>query len=447
MADNDTHTTRSSGTNPNGTPVTIKEARAVVQREPLLRPFGFKGGKLSELWQVIVQLKSTDGHSAIGLGVQSVLWSDQQVFGDHTEEEGNKLMFRVTQEALRLLRHCSYTDPVTLWDPLFDQLYAYGKKITGNESLRKTFILNALVPVDYALWLLHAQANGIRDFDALIPPAYSSSLTLKNDKLAAVPVIAYGMREQAINRLLEEGYFFLKIKIGHAGDPKQMLGKDMAWMSFIHHLAAEARTPYTADGKLRYYLDANGRYTDKAHLKRLIDHLDKIGARDQVALLEEPFAENSEIDVSDLRLTIAMDERAHGEEEVRAGIEMGYGALALKPVAKTLSMTLKMLRTAAASAIPCFCADLTANPVLVAWNKNVAARLTPFPGMPFNLLETNGHQNYKNWDRLQHHSPCYGQPWTRTEKGIFELDKTFYDKSGCIFSPLTHYQALFNHQP
>lgn len=51
--------------------------------------------------------------------------------------------------------------------------------------------------------------------------------------------------------------------------------------------------------------------------------------------------------------------------------------------------------------IPCFCADLTVNPILVEWNKNIAARLNSFPGLvSLGLVEINGHQNYKNWEKM-----------------------------------------------
>ena len=56
--------------------IRIAEANAAYEREPLLRPFGFKGGQLTELWQVTVKLSSPAGRSSIGLGTQSVLWSD-----------------------------------------------------------------------------------------------------------------------------------------------------------------------------------------------------------------------------------------------------------------------------------------------------------------------------------------------------------------------------------
>lgn len=50
--------------------------------------------------------------------------------------------------------------------------------------------------------------------------------------------------------------------------------------------------------------------------------------------------------------------------------------------------------------VPCFCADLTAPPILIDWNKCVAARLAPFPDMDISLQETNGHQYFINWDKL-----------------------------------------------
>ena len=153
---------------------------------------------------------------------------------------------------------------------------------------------------------------------------------------------------------------------------------------------------------------------------------------DQIAILEEPFPEERQIDVSDLGVRVAADESAHSDKDVEERAQMGYGAIALKPIAKTLSMTLRMLAVAARHNTPCFCADLTVNPIMVDWNKNVAARLKPLPGMNIGIIETNGHQNYKRWDVLCRRHPRYGAPWTRTVGGVFSLDRTFYELSGGI---------------
>ena len=96
-------------------------------------------------------------------------------------------------------------------------------------------------------------------------------------------------------------------------------------------------------------------------------------------VIEEPFAENNEVYVGDMGVTIAADESAHTVEDAARRIEQGYKAIVLKGIAKTLSMTLKIAQLAYEKKIPCFCADLTVNPILVDWNKCVAARLSAFP--------------------------------------------------------------------
>ena len=100
-------------------------------------------------------------------------------------------------------------------------------------------------------------------------------------------------------------------------------------------------------------------------------------------------------------------------------------------------------RVAHEHGVPCFCADLTVNPILVDWNKNVAARLAPFPGIGMGLLETNGHQNYANWEIMTGYHPCAGVSWTKTSGGVFHLNDDFYSKSGGIFLPSNHYEGLF----
>ncbi|GAA4320145.1 enolase C-terminal domain-like protein [Compostibacter hankyongensis] len=422
----------------------ITAARSAVEEEALLRPFGFKGSHLSRLWQTAVQLKSDNGHTAVGLGVQSVLWSDPEVCAAHSETAGNTLMYDITRKALELLEGISFTHPMELLDTIFDTLYAYGQRITGRTDLRRTFVLNALVPVDNAAWLLYARENNLTGFDAMVPGSCRPALSARNSRIAAVPVVGYDTPDDTLLALLDEGHFFLKIKMGHPGAPADMLEKDKARISQIHRLAGTRDTPETPDGKIRYYLDANGRYPNKDLLRQLLDHVSAIGALEQVALLEEPFPEHYEAGVSDLGVRIAADESAHTDTDLAARIRMGYGAVALKAIAKTLSMTLKMAGLAHREGLPCFCADLTVNPVLVEWNKNVAARLAPFPGLQTSLLEANGHQHYKDWDRLCSYNPAKDASWTEARQGSFALDEQYYRESGGIFKRSEHYENLFS---
>ena len=179
---------------------------------------------------------------------------------------------------------------------------------------------------------------------------------------------------------------------------------------------------------------------------KLLDHAKKIGAFDQIAIIEEPFAEELEIDVSDIPIRLDSDESAHTDEDAIKRMQMGYGAIALKAIAKTLSMTLKIAQAAHERNVPCFCADLTVNPVLIEWNKNVAARLKPFPGMGnLGLIESNGHQNYKNWSTMLSYHPRNDGAWVKAKNGVYELNDEFYKTGGGIFEPMPHYEAMFKH--
>jgi len=428
------------------TNIKIKTTSANFEREPLIRPFGFKGGYMTESWQTAALMESESGVREIGVCTQSVLWSDANVFAAHSESGGNALMFALTERALQMAKGLSFRTPVDLLEAIQNELYEYGKKITGRPDLRKTFVLNALVGFDNAAWLLHARENGITSFDNLIPSAYKPALSQHHDTLASVPLMAYTIPVAEIRQAVEQGYFFMKIKIGQPGTQEEMLEKDKQRVSAIHGAIGGMRTPHTSSGKLPYYLDANGRYEKKETLLRLLDHAKKIGAFDQIAIVEEPFPEEYEQDVRDLGVRVAADESAHTDKDAAKRIQMGYGAIALKAIAKTLSMTMKIAQLAHEKGIPGFCADLTVNPILVDWNKNVAARLAPFPGLGLGLVETNGHQNYTNWPTMVSYHPCAGAPWTKTVKGVFHLDKDFYDKSGGIFLPSKHYQEMFEHK-
>ncbi len=63
----------------------------------------------------------------MGLGTQSVLWSDARVFAAHSETEGNLLMYEVTKKALQLIEGKSFVDPVTLQDTIFNEVYQFSQ--------------------------------------------------------------------------------------------------------------------------------------------------------------------------------------------------------------------------------------------------------------------------------------------------------------------------------
>lgn len=427
----------------NSSVIKITHVDSNFERDPLIRPFGFKGGYMSEIWQTAAFMESETGVHKVGICTQNVLWSDAKVFASHSESGGNALMYALTERALQIAKGMSFKTPVDMLENILDEVYLYGQKITGNPNLRKTFALNALVGLDNAAWLLYAAENGIKNFDDMILEDYKPALSHHHKQVASIPLMAYNIPIREIKEAAEQSYFFMKIKIGQPGTQEEMLKRDKERLSAIHKAIGHMETRHTKDGKLPYYFDANGRYHKKETLLKLLDHAKKIGAFDQIAIIEEPFPEEYEEHVDDLGVRIAADESAHTDEDAAKRIQMGYKAIALKAIAKTLSMTMKIAQLAYENAVPCFCADLTVNPILVDWNKNVAARLAPFPSLGLGLVETNGHQNYKNWETMVSYHPCVGASWTKTQDGVFNLDEDFYKSSGGIFMPSEHYENMF----
>ncbi len=415
-------------------------------REPMAAPFGFKGSYLTELWQTVARLSTAD-HTGIGVGVQSVLWSDSAVFASASEAGGNAYMFAMSEYALKLAEGMDFTDPFSLLDEIFPKVYEYGKQITGREDLRKTFALNSLVCVDNAAWQLYAKENGQSDFLQLVPENLRAPLQGKQEALCSIPLVTYGMDMDAVRKLVADGHFFLKIKIGSDpdkdGDREKMLQWDKNRIREIHEAVKDLTTPYTESGHIPYYLDANGRYDSKERLAELLAYADKIGALERIAILEEPFPEDFLVDVSDLPVRLAADESAHSDEDAIQRIELGYTAIALKPIAKTMTMSLRILNEAYRRNIPCFCADLTVNPWMVDFNKNVASRIAPLPGMKIGVLESNGAQNYANWDAMTAYHPLHGNAdFISTQKGLFHLGEEFYQTSGGIFCDAPYYSKV-----
>lgn len=423
--------------------ITIQKISANFEREPLATPYGFKGGYMTNVWQTIAGMEDQSGTFRIGLGTQNTLWSDARVFAQHSESGGNALMFAISEYALQLLQGKSFSSPVDLLDEIIDDVYDYGKKITGISDLRKTFVLNALVGFDNAAWLLYADANNITNFDDLIPDQYRQGMPEHHENVISVPSFSFATPVAQMKELADQGYFFMKIKLGHPGDQEEMLKQDMAKLTEIHKAIGNGETQHTANGKIPYYFDMNGRYENKDTLKRLLDHAKKIGAYDQIVVVEEPFPEEYRADVSEFEARLVSDESAHTDKDAAERIEMGYKGIALKPIAKTLSMTFKIAQLAYEKNIPCLCADLTVNPVLVDWNKNVAARLPTFPGFTgMNAMENNGHQNYRDWQEMMNYLPYPNADWVHAKNGLFPTGREFYAKSGGIFQQSDHYLNL-----
>lgn len=423
-----------------------KKVKSNFEHNTLVAPFGFKGGYITEVWQVVSFMESESGQTGLGLGTQSVLWSDAAVFAKNSEEDGNNMMYKMTQFALQRAAETSFETPLDLLDKLLPATYEYGQKITGNKALRLTFALNSLVSVDNAAWQLYCREKNITDFDNMIPADCRPALSCRHREVASIPLMSYGVPLEKIVRAVDEGYFFLKIKIGadpdKDGDQDKMLEWDKQRLASIHAAIKDRKITHTTNGRIPYYLDANGRYDSKERLMRLIDYAEKIGARERIMIIEEPFPEEYKVDVHDVPVRLAADESAHSEKDAIERMELGYGAIALKPIAKTMSMSLRIAKKAHEKGVPCFCADLTVNPILVDWNKNVAARLAPLPGLKIGLLETNGHQNYRDWELMRSYHPCFDAPWTHTVQGLFKLDDDFYARSGGILEISRHYLKL-----
>ena len=411
-----------------------------METEPLLKAFGFKGNALTCLWQVAVYLR-TEEREAVGVGVQSVLWSDASVFVRYGEATGNRMMLQTTQYALKLLRGRCVEHPRKLMEAVFPAAYDYALSLTGMTHLSQTFVRNALVPVDMALWQLWMETQPDENFDRIWDIPHTKQVCLAN-----IPLITYGTGEEEILSLARDGTPLLKIKIG--SDPKgngsvpDMLAWDQQRLLQIHRLVNDIPTAYTATGHILYYLDANGRYDSKDTLVRLLDFAGQHGILERTILLEEPFPEEQHIFVGDLPVCVAADESVHDMQQLRLRCELGYGALTLKPIAKGLGLSLEMARFALGKGMHCFCADLTVNPLMVTWNQCVAARLPLLPGMLTGVVESNGAQNYTNWQQMQRYHPAVGSPWLTPEKGIYGLSEVFFSGSGGIFTPAPYYRNL-----
>ena len=79
---------------------------------------------------------------------------------------------------------------------------------------------------------------------------------------------------------------------------------------------------------------------------------------------------------------------------------------------------------------------------MVDWNKNLAAHLAPVPGLDMGLIESNGSQNYLNWELMKQYHPMPEGSWQQANRGLFQLTPAFYELSGGVFGRSRHYGSL-----
>lgn len=411
--------------------IAIRSVGLDIQRYPF-GPFGFKGHYFHEKWVATARLVDDADQAASSIGGFAVLWSDANVFTSHTEVGGNLLMAAVLEHALGRCVGATFQSPMDLLDALLEPVHAYAQTVTGCPNLRRTFTLNSLVALDNAAWVLYARKHQFSRFEQLLPRVTAGVLGHRSSAVAIAPAVTYGMSIEKIAAMVREGVGILKIKIGAPGDTDAMIQADVERMRAIHAAVSELDVDVIPDGKVKYYLDSNGRYPSRAALADFLDKIKPFGAFEHVLLIEEPFEEANTDRVDGLGVHIAADESLHDPRDVAHRAALGYTAIALKPAGKTLSMSLRMAVEAEKHGLLCFVADNGCVPLLVDWNKNIAALLAPLPQLGINLLESNGADHYPDWPRLLAEHPMPSGTWLSPVDGRFTLDETFHASAGGV---------------
>ena len=214
-----------------------------------------------------------------------------------------------------------------------------------------------------------------------------------------------------------------------------MLAADKERLAFIHELVGKSETPHTPDGKIRYYLEANGRYQGRVQVEELLEFAAKRGFLEQIALFEEPFSEPRNETLTGFPVIFAADECLHSVKDLPGILDVGFRAVAVKPAGMGLTTTLRVTAETLRRGAIALVSDSSCTPVMLDWNKNVAARLPALPGMKMGLLEMNGHQYYSNWSRLLARHPYAAESWIAPREGIFHLAKSFFERGGGVLPP------------
>lgn len=400
----------------------------------LRRPIGFKGASISEKWDCRVSFTGATGCRGTAHGGYVPLWADARVFLAHSECGANALMAAVTEFGLQCARRVKFRTPLELQDRILGEVHEYACAITRLPDLNPAFTLNALVAVDHAAWLLFAQERGLGSFDDFVAAGGGPHLPARHTSIGCIPLLSYNATRTEMRQLAAAGHFMFKISLGARGGPAEMLAADKQRLASIHEAIGRTETPHTPDGRIRYYLDANGRYRSRAQVEELLAFAESRGLLAQIALFEEPFAEPRTESLAGLPVIFAADECLHRAKDLRSILDAGFRAVAVKPAGKGLSATLRMISEAMRHGAMVFVTDTSCPPPLLDWNKNVAARLPALPGLKFAVMEMNAPQNYALWDRLLAQHPDAGRSWHRPLRGIFRLSPAFYRGGGGIFA-------------
>ena len=75
-------------------------------------------------------------------------------------------------------------------------------------------------------------------------------------------------------------------------------------------------------------------------------------------------------------------------------------------------------------------------------------RLPAFPEMQgLGLQETNGWQNYRNWETMLSYHTAAEASWVPSKDGVYHTGKDFFERSGGIFEASLHYEGMFKWGP
>lgn len=61
--------------------------------------------------------------------------------------------------------------------------------------------------------------------------------------------------------------------------------------------------------------------------------------------------------------------------------------------------------------------------------------------MKIGILESNGEQNYVNWEMMYKAHPCGEEKFARCVNGLYILEEDFYRHSGGIFDSSDYYNV------
>jgi len=305
---------------------TVKNCVIRTGRYPFIKPFVLSGGTITSFLQLFCEIETTDGVLGLGHSGISPVWSDKRpdVSFDDKERQSVELAGFVAGR----LAGRSFENPFEA----FDFMKAAADEFSAAIGLPRLSRYVCLSPIDMAVWDAYARFRDQNVFECIAGefPELGRFFGAPRDLEVAHTI---GVGEDPAVELkfaVKHGIRWFKLKLkGNIEDDIRAIKKFFSVFSGI--------SP-------QVILDGNEGYSAN-DLESLVSALSKEEFFTSVEYIEQPVSRSGgeSVMVAGDTVPVFADEMVCDCGDLMVARRLGYRGIALKPTAKTLSETVRML--------------------------------------------------------------------------------------------------------